>query len=204
MEMFGDPVVNPMKWESIPLGKRCQILTGTTPSRADKKNYGTFVEWIKSDNITSSSTIITKAREYLSETGLQKCRFVESGSLLMTCIAGSINSIGNVAITDRRVAFNQQINAITPKYDEVLYLHRLILLSKPIIHSTINMSLKGILSKKQLSEIALPFPPLPLQQQFAAFVEKVDKSKFIVGNRLAGRLYRNLLTKLSLSEADYD
>lgn len=59
-------------------------------------------------------------------------------------------------------------------------------------------------NKKQVEGFQIPLPPLPLQQQFAAFVEKVDKSKFIVGNRLAGRLYRNLLTKLSLSEADYD
>jgi hypothetical protein len=28
----------------------------------------------------------------------------------MTCIAGSINCIGNVKVTNRRVAFNQQIN----------------------------------------------------------------------------------------------
>ncbi len=60
------------------------------------------------------------------------------------------------------------------------------------------------LTIKILGELTFIVPPLPLQQQFAAFVEKVDKSKFIVGNRLAGRLYRNLLTKLSLSEADYD
>ncbi len=177
IELFGDPISNPNDWEIVPLGKRCEIVTGNTPSRSEPENYGEYIEWIKSDNINTPSTFITKAQECLSEIGFKKCRFVEAGSLLMTCIAGSINCIGNVAVTDRRVAFNQQINAIVPKQDKVLYLYWLMLLSKPAIHSTINMALKGILSKRQLAEMAFPFPPIVLQEQFAAFVKQTNKSK---------------------------
>ena len=177
IELFGDPVSNPKDWDVVPLGKRCGIITGNTPSRSEPENYGEYIEWIKSDNINTPFTFITKAQECLSEAGFDKCRFVEAGSILMTCIAGSINCIGNVAVTDRRVAFNQQINAIVPEQDEVLYLYWLMQLSKPMIHRTINMALKGILSKSQLSEIAFPFPPITLQEQFATFVEQTDKSK---------------------------
>jgi len=176
--MFGDPISNPKGWTMIPLGSRCKIITGNTPSRAETENYGEFIEWIKSDNINTPYTFLTGAQEYLSEIGFQKCRFVEAGSLLMTCIAGSINCIGNVAVADRRVAFNQQINAIVPNEDEVLYLYWLMLLSKPVIHRTINMALKGILSKGQLAEMVFPFPPVILQKQFAAFVAQTDKSKY--------------------------
>ena len=184
VEMFGDPVSNPFNWPTAGLGKRCEIITGNTPSRAEPENYGTFIEWIKSDNINTPSTFLTEAQERLSEIGFQKCRFVESGSLLMTCIAGSLNCIGNVAVANRRVAFNQQINAITPTHDNVLYLYWLMILSKPTIHRTINMALKGILSKSQLSSIKFPFPPLPLQNQFAAFVERVDQQKQTVQQSL--------------------
>lgn len=184
VEMFGDPVENPMSWDKIALGKRCDIVTGNTPSRAEPENYGNFIEWIKSDNINTPAVLLTEAQEYLSETGFHKCRFVEAGSLLMTCIAGSINCIGNVAVTDRRVAFNQQINAIVPKQDDVLYLYWLMLLSKPAIHSTINMALKGILSKGQLSEMVFPFPPIELQNQFAAFVEQTEKTKTTISESL--------------------
>ena len=180
IELFGDPVSNPKDWDVVPLGKRCGIITGNTPSRSEPENYGEYIEWIKSDNINTPFTFITKAQECLSEAGFDKCRFVEAGSILMTCIAGSINCIGNVAVTDRRVAFNQQINAIVPEQDEVLYLYWLMQLSKPMIHRTINMALKGILSKSQLSEIAFPFPPITLQEQFATFVEQTDKSKVAV------------------------
>ena len=184
VEMFGDPVSNPFNWLTAELGNRCEIITGNTPSRAEPENYGTFIEWIKSDNINTPSIFLTEAQERLSEIGFQKCRFVESGSLLMTCIAGSLNCIGNVAVANRRVAFNQQINAITPTHDNVLYLYWLMILSKPTIHRTINMALKGILSKSQLSLIKFPFPPLPLQNQFAAFVERVDQQKQTVQQSL--------------------
>ena len=184
VEMFGDPVTNPFNWPTVELGQRCELITGNTPSRAEPENYGTFIEWIKSDNINTPSTFLTPAQEYLSEVGFQKCRFVESGSLLMTCIAGSLNCIGNVAVTNRRVAFNQQINAITPTCDNVLYLYWLMILSKPAIHKTINMALKGILSKSQLSSIKFPFPSIECQNQFAAFVAEVDKSKVEVQKAL--------------------
>ena len=184
VKMFGDPVNNPKHWNKIALGDRCKIVTGNTPSRTDPANYGSFIEWIKSDNINTPSMFLTEAQEYLSEVGFQKCRFVESGSLLMTCIAGSIGCIGNVAVTDRRVAFNQQINAVVPVQDNVLYLYWLMQLSKPIIHNTINMALKGILSKGQLSEMFFPFPPVELQDEFATFAEHTEKTKVTISQSL--------------------
>lgn len=184
VEMFGDPVSNQKEWKLVPLGKRCKIITGNTPSRAELENYGEFIEWIKSDNINTPFMFITKAQECLSKTGFEKCRFVEAGSLLMTCIAGSINCIGNVAVTDRRVAFNQQINAIVPAKDKVVYLYWLMMLSKPVINRTINMALKGILSKRQLAEMEFPFPPLDLQEKFEGLVEKVNKSRRFIQKSL--------------------
>ena len=192
VELFGDPVSNPKDWNVEPLGKRCGIITGNTPPRSEPENYGKYIEWIKSDNINTPFTFITKAQECLSEAGFEKCRFVEAGSILMTCIAGSIDCIGNVAVTDRRVAFNQQINAIVPEQDEVLYLYWLMQLSKPMIHRTINMALKGILSKSQLSEIVFPFPPITLQEQFVAFVEQTDKSKVVEAIYKANTLFITL------------
>ena len=184
IEMFGDPTLNIKMWNIYTLGERCQIITGNTPSRAEKDNYGDFIEWIKSNNITKNEMYISKAEEFLSLKGFSKGRYVESGSLLMTCIAGSIDCIGNVAISDRRVAFNQQINAIIPKVDNKFYIYWLIRLSQKNIHTVINKSLKGILNKSQLSAIKFPFPPIPLQEQFAAFVQQVDKAKSSVKQSL--------------------
>ena len=172
IEMFGDPVTN------------CNIVTGNTPSRKVDEYYGNYIEWIKSDNITDSNIYLTKAREYLSEKGLQVGRYVEENSILMTCIAGSIKCIGNVAIANRKIAFNQQINAIEPLNNNVFFMFEQFRLSQQYIQSTINMSLKGILSKGQLSELEFIFPPIELQNQFADFVKHVDKLKLEMENSL--------------------
>ena len=54
------------------------------------------------------------------------------------------------------------------------------ILSRPAIHRTINMALKGILSKGQLSKIEFPFPPMELQEQFSNFAKQIDKSKLAI------------------------
>lgn len=177
VEMFGDPISNPMGWEKKPLSDKCDIITGNTPSRKVPEYYGDYIEWIKSDNINTPNAILTTAEEYLSEKGLKIGRSVDAGSILMTCIAGSIGCIGNVAIANRKVAFNQQINGIIPKENNTWFMYILFELSKCAIHCTINMALKGILSKGQLAEMEFIFPPVDLQNKFGNFVEQVDKLK---------------------------
>ena len=179
IEMFGDPVTNEKGWVKVRLADKCCIITGNTPPRANEKYYGSYIEWIKSDNITSSM-YLTKAAEYLSEEGLAVGKKVESGSVLMTCIAGSLKSIGNVAIADRPVTFNQQINAVVTNEQNTLFMYEQFKLTKEYITCDVNMALKGILSKGQLSEKQFIFPPIELQNQFADFVAQVDKSKFVV------------------------
>ena len=46
------------------------------------------------------------------------------------------------------------------------------------------MALKGILSKSKLEEKEFVVPPKKLQEQFADFVHKVDKSKVVVQKSL--------------------
>ncbi len=185
LEMFGDPVLNKKGWEVDKLGEKCRIITGNTPPRQEKGNYGDYIEWIKSDNINTENMIVTQAEEYLSQKGYKLCKYVDEPCVLMTCIAGSVKCIGKVAVANRKVAFNQQINAIVPNGNNVMYIYILLLLSQRYIQSTINMSLKGILSKSKLSELSLIFPPIDLQNQFAAIVEKTEQQKALMQQSLA-------------------
>lgn len=184
IEMFGDPVTNPKGWEKRKLADECNIITGNTPSRKVEAYYGDYIEWIKSDNITNAGVYLTTARECLSEKGLNVGRSVEPNSILMTCIAGSLKCIGNVAIADRKVAFNQQINGIETLDNNVFFMFEQFNLSQAYIQSMINMALKGILSKSQLSELEFIFPPIELQNEFANFFKQVDKLKLEMENSL--------------------
>ncbi|MDL2317697.1 restriction endonuclease subunit S [Eubacteriales bacterium OttesenSCG-928-A19] len=197
VQMFGDPITNPMGWVKKPLGEECGVVTGNTPPRSDSENYGDYIEWIKSDNINTPNMYLTTAAEGLSKKGLALGRSVEAGAVLMTCIAGSISCIGNVAISNRKVSFNQQINAVVSNSHNPYYLYNLFLLSKPYIQSTVNMSLKGILSKGKMLELNFPFPSIDLQAQFATFVHQVEaqKSRLQQSLTLLERNYKSLMQK---------
>ena len=178
VELFGDPRSNPFGFEKKRLKDTCKVMTGNTPSRAIAAYYGVYIEWIKTDNIVSGILNPTQATESLSEKGMNVGRTVEKDSILMACIAGSIASIGRVCITDRTVAFNQQINAVVPEQYNILFLYVLFQMSKDYLVEDINMALKGILSKSKLEEKEFIIPPMDLQEQFSDFVKQVNKSKF--------------------------
>ena len=153
-EKFGDPVTNSMGLETIPLSDYGIVTTGNTPSRKDPDNYGDAIEWIKSDNINTPSHWLTKSTEGLSEKGRAIARTVPAGSTLVTCIAGSPACVGNAAMTDRTVAFNQQINAVTPRREvDPYFLYSLILLSQPLVQRASTASMKGMVSKGKFEQV---------------------------------------------------
>ena len=184
VEMFGNAKSNPYGFEKRPLKETCTVITGNTPSRSVSEYYGDSIEWIKTDNIVAGQLNPSQALEYLSDEGVKVGRTVEKGAILMACIAGSVASIGRVCITDRKVAFNQQINAIVPKDYDSLFLHAMLQLSKEYLVEEINMALKGILSKSKLEGKEFIVPPIDQQKQFAAFVAQVDKSKVAIQTAL--------------------
>lgn len=175
--MFGDPIENEKGWKKRPLSDVCDIVTGNTPARAHPEYYGSYIEWIKSDNISADRVSLSRAAESLSEAGAKVARIVPANSILMTCIAGSLNTIGNIGITDRAVAFNQQINALVPHEANVWYLYYLLYLIRPQIHEATNKALKCILSKGNLSPIEVIDPDTDAQSAFAAVAQQSDKSK---------------------------
>lgn len=179
-EMFGDPVENERGWDVKNLGEIGEVKTGNTPSRSNDNFYNEkFIEWIKTDNIRTDQMNPTTAAEYLSKEGAECGRIVGKGSILVACIAGSLSSIGKCCITTKNVAFNQQINAITPYEDfcNSIYLYELIRNSSKYIQQNATTGMKHILSKSIFEKIPVPLPPLPLQQLFAQRIEQIEHQK---------------------------
>ena len=173
IDMFGDPVTNPKNIKKKTISQLGIVTTGSTPPRSNSAFYGSDVEWIKSDNINTSSHFLTLAEEGLSLLGRNHSRIVASGSTLVTCIAGSRSCIGNAALTNREVSFNQQINAITPNEETNSYfLYTQILLAKRLIQGASTNSMKGMVSKSAFSQIELLSPPKKDQDKFGLVFER--------------------------------
>jgi type I restriction enzyme, S subunit len=178
LEMFGDPVKNSKNIQKAKIKEMGKVSTGNTPPRGDAENYGSFIEWVKSDNINNNNHYLTKAAEYLSKSGYKKARVVPAGSIMVTCIAGSKSCIGNVSITNREVAFNQQINAIIPNSDvNQLFLYAQILFNKQLFQRASTNSMKGMLNKSKFSEIELLKPDIELQKKYSFIFSKAETIK---------------------------
>ncbi len=207
-EIFGDPLVNPKNWPKKTLKDIGEIITGNTPPRKKKEYYNSnFIEWIKTDNILSDQIYLSSSCEFLSELGLSKGRSVKNKSLLVSCIAGSLSSIGRAAINDREVSFNQQINAIIPNKDtSVYFLYFLFKYASQYIQNFATKGMKKIITKGVFSTIPIITPPYQQQLEFEIFVinQLSFKTKLLNTKQELSNLYNSLIqqafsSKLSLN-----
>ncbi len=173
-EMFGDPTLKNSRWPIVPLGEVGVIVTGNTPSRKRSEYFGDFIEWVKTNNIDASRGIVTKAVEGLSQKGVLVGRVVPAGAVLVTCIAGSRDYIGDAAITDRQIAINQQINAIlVSSKNNPTFICAMIGRLKGLIQHNATGVMTGIISKSALASIPAISPPVALQNEFAQRVNEI-------------------------------
>ena len=171
---FGTPQTNPRSLPTAPINAFGKVVTGNTPPRKAPENYGDEVEWIKSGNINAPSHFLTPAQEYLSVLGKRLGRIAPPGSTLVTCIAGSPGVIGNAALADREVAFNQQINAVIPNdQTDPFFLYCQFLVAKALIQANSTNSMKGMVSKERFQEIEFLRPNLAEQIKFGEVFRRV-------------------------------
>jgi type I restriction enzyme S subunit len=123
-------------------------------------------------------------------------RVVHSGAVLITCIAGSRERIGDAAVTDRDVAINQQINAITPTRDnDSSFICQQIGALKGVIQKRATGNMTGIINKSALESISIIRPPLPLQNKFAQRVTEVRalQTDQVASRRRLDDLFQSML-----------
>lgn len=94
------------------------------------------------------------------------------GDIFMVCIG---SSIGKSVIADRRVAFNQQINAIRPIHISSQFLNTAV--STDRFYRSVLGSATGsatpIINRSKWEELAVPVPPLAEQHRIVAKVDEL-------------------------------
>ena len=183
VEMFGDPLTK-TKYPKRQISDLGIVGTGNTPSMRVSEYYESEdIPFIKPGDIAESGvTIVSNAdTAYISESARKAARIMPYNTVMVTCIG----TIGKVGIVQRESACNQQINYIIPNaLINSMYLAQCLSFYKPVLEEMANAPVVPIINKTQFSTVALPVPPLELQNCFAAFVAEVDKSKLAVKQSL--------------------
>ena len=189
-EMFGDPVLNEMGWEKHALKEFGIWKSGGTPKKNEEKYFRGHIPWITSGELEHK--YIDDSFEKITEKAIEcsSAKIIEKGSLLlgMYDTAGLKSSINTKVMScNQAIAFAKLDDKIT----NTIYVYYVIQNLRSIL---LNQQ-RGVRQKNfnlsMIKNIAIPLPPLSLQNEFADFVAQVDKSQFAC--QMAIKLWRNSL-----------
>ena len=185
VEMFGDMVLNPKGWERVMLGTICDVRDGTHDS---PKYYMEGYHLVTSKNVTGGRIDFTGCSLICKEDydKINQRSKVDVGDILMPMIG----TVGNPVIVDIDAAFAIK-NVALIKFREdakVINIFVKALLESDYFDTTVLSKVRGgtqkFISLGDIRKLELFLPPIGLQNQFAAFVEQVDKSKVAVQKSL--------------------
>ena len=171
------PFEIPETWEWCRLKTIGITQTGNTPSKAHPEYIGDEIPFITPGDIQNGTVFYDN--QALSMEGKMVARICPEGSILQVCIGGSI---GKVAIANKKVCFNQQINSISP-----------IIICSEYIYTIMQSSyfLKNI--KKQAGGTATPIINRGIWDYLLIPIAPISEQKRIVEKQ------RELFNKISLN-----
>ena len=184
VEMFGEIDISPQRNDWTELKDITTIYTGTTPSTTDEENWNGDILWITPAEMTSESFYIYDTERKITEKG-QKSK---SLSLMPanTVLLSTRAPIGKVGIAGSPMTCNQGFKNFYCKEDVLnpVYLYFLFKSNTEYLNSKGTGTTFKELSKSAAEKIKVPIPDFDLQNKFAAFVQQIDKSKFVVKQQI--------------------
>ena len=189
VEMFGDPIQNEKCWETKSLFDLGYCKNGMNFHKGD---HGVEIHCLGVGDFKDRSTI--HEVENLPFVALNESPdpdyLLQDGDIVFVRSNGNKELVGrclaiypaNVPVTYSGFCIRYRL---TSEEASVAYLLRV--LKADSVRK--KMAGRGAniqnLNQQTLSQLAIPLPPLSLQNQFAAFVAEVDKSKLFVGSAVA-------------------
>ena len=204
LEIFGDPSKAKPTNNVKTIEEVCQFKGGGTPSKAKPEYFTGDILWVSPKDMkslyinTSIDKITNDAIENSSTTLIPK------GSILMVIRSGILKNKLPVAINTVDVTINQDMKALTSKKLLASYLLYFFISSERYMLKKVRATTADNFNFDDIRKMKIIIPPLPLQNQFAAIVEKVESIKAKQTQSLAAleNLYASLSQRAFKGELD--
>lgn len=188
VEMFGDPIINNMSWPESTIGEGCFVtkLAGFEYSKYIKYGDTGDVVMVKAQNV-KNGTLNRKDLSFISNEvsdALPRSQLLP-GDVVMTYVGANI---GDVALIDDKYKYHlapnvAKIRVDTKIYNSVYFMYMLMFLNSYIVKNSADTA-KAALGMERIRKLKVFIPTYDLQNQFAAFVQQINKSKFEVQKSL--------------------
>ena len=178
LDMFGDPVTNPMRWEVVSVGDEISFLTSGSRgwARYYAKEGDTFIriQNLKGGQLDLDDSAFVNA----PESAEAKRTTVEPGDVLLSITA----DLGRTAVVPGGIAkahINQHLAILRfTSLNPVFVSYQLASKGGQAQFNRLNREgVKAGLNFNDVKSIRLTNPPLNLQHRFAAIVESVERQK---------------------------
>lgn len=160
-------------WKRSTIGELGNVVTGSTPSTTDKKNYGGEVCFFKPSDLNAGYKAGNSA-EKLSETGASCARRIPAMAVMVTCIGATI---GKTGLARSAGTTNQQINSVICDQEsavpEWLYFWFISPAGQAAIIDNAAATTLPILNKSKFSALQLSLPRLSEQREIVRRVEQL-------------------------------
>ena len=180
LDMFGDPMTNPKGYNSASLGDLVKIISGGTPSKAEKRFWNGMFPWVSPKDmksITISNSIDKISKIVFSETPLKR---IPQKSILIVIRGMILAHTIPIAITEKEVAINQDIKALIPKQPIVpQFLLWSLIVMHNLLLSKVSTAAHGTkrIDMESLKNTAILLPTIVQQNQFVEIVNKFSSVK---------------------------
>jgi len=184
--MFGDPVTNEKGWDIKQLRVLSLLITKGSSPTWQGVNYTddeSQVLFITSENVRKGYLDFSK-RKYLEKkfNELQNRSILKCGDLLVNIVGASIGRAA-VFYSDEVANINQAV-ALVRCNEEVCLTYLCYYLNSPKalqMYDEMQVDVaRANLSLKNIGDLAIIYPPLPLQNQFAEIVAEIEEQKALV------------------------
>ena len=182
VELFGDPTINTKKYPLKLLPEIAEYWNGLTYKPDDVADKGTIV--LRSSNIQNMTLDFEDIVRVNCKIGEKK--YVHENDILMCSRNGSARLVGKVALIkniEEPMSFGAFMLIIRSAY----YPYLMTYFQMPAFRAQIVTGATTTINQitgRMLDNVKLPVPDMYVVNQFAAFVNQVNKSKLVIKNLL--------------------
>ena len=178
LEMFGDAKINLFGWAQNTIGEACVLKSGTSLP-LEKENEGGSIPYVKVGdmNYVGNEKYITTSSRFVTEETAGVGIF-PVGTVVFPKRGGAIGT-NKKRLTSVPICADLNVMGVIPG-KQLLPQYLLAYFDTIDLGSLNNGSSVPQINNKDIAPLIISIPPIELQEQFATFVSKIDKSRLTI------------------------
>ena len=178
-DMFGDPITNTKHWKLVKFGDIGKLNSGGTPTRTNPNYFLGDIDWYSAGEL--NERYLNESKEKLTIEALKNssAKVFKNGTMLIGMYDTAAFKLG---ILTKNSSSNQACANIEVKKDlvNIEWLYDCAQIMRPLFLKNRRGVRQKNLNLGMIKNLEIPMPPLPLQNQFASIVTKIEEQKTLV------------------------